>query len=51
MTKLRLLVVGAMLCVPTALFAAPAQACMGEVCDAINYVCAKTITKGQACVK
>ena len=29
--------------------AAPANACMGEVCDAINFVC-ETALKGRQCV-
>ncbi len=29
----------------------PANACMGELCDAVNFVCSKTITKGHDCVK
>lgn len=52
MRKMRILLAAAALSVATAgLTATPAHACLGEVCDAINYVCAKTITKGHACVK
>jgi hypothetical protein len=52
MRKVRILVAAAVLSVATAgLAAPPAHACMGELCDAINFVCEKTITKGHACVK
>ena len=47
--KLKLLLVGSLVAVSTGLFAAPASACMGEVCDAINFVCGK-VTKCHACV-
>ena len=51
MRKLKILVAAAVMSLPLAgLTATPAQACMGEVCDAINYVCAKTIYKGSSCV-
>ena len=50
MRKLRILVVAVLMSVPLAgLTAAPAHACMGEVCDAINFVCAKAF-KGAQCV-
>lgn len=48
MRKLRIFVVAAVMAVPF-VGAAPAQACMGEVCDAINFVCAKAF-KGAHCV-
>ena len=42
MRKLRILVVAVVMSVPMAgLTATPAQACMGEACEAINYVCNK----------
>ena len=44
-TALAALALGATLALP----AAPAHACMGEVCDAINFVCA-TAFKGAQCV-
>ncbi len=47
--KVRILLVGALLGISSGLFAAPAHACMGEVCDAINFVCA-TAFKGAQCV-
>ncbi|HEV2756867.1 MAG TPA: hypothetical protein VG318_13955 [Actinomycetota bacterium] len=47
--KVRILLVGALLGISSSLFAAPAHACMGEVCDAINFVCAK-VSKGASCV-
>ena len=48
--KLRILVVGVVMALPAAGVAAtPAHACMGEVCDAINFVCAKAF-KGAQCV-
>lgn len=48
MRKVRILVAAAMMAVPV-LAAPPAHACMGEVCDAINFVCAKAF-KGAQCV-
>lgn len=48
MGKLRILVAAAVMAVPV-LAASPAQACMGEVCDVINIVCAKAF-KGAQCV-
>ncbi|HEX2296225.1 MAG TPA: hypothetical protein VHN37_13075 [Actinomycetota bacterium] len=50
MRKVRILAVAVVMSVPVAgLTATPAQACMGPVCDAINYVCA-TAFKGAQCV-
>ena len=50
MRKLRILAVAVVMSVPMAgLTATPAQACMGEVCDVINIVCAK-VFKGTQCV-
>lgn len=49
MRKLRILAAAAVMAVPV-LAAAPAHACMGEVCEAINVVCSK-VTKGHPCVK
>jgi hypothetical protein len=49
--KMRLLLVGSVLAVTGGVFPAPAHACMGEVCDAINFVCAKVMKGGQACVQ
>ncbi len=50
MRKLRILVVAVVMSVPMAgLTATPAQACMGPVCDAINFVCGKAF-KGAQCV-
>ena len=50
MRKLRILVVAVVMAVPVVgATATPAQACMGEVCDAINFVCA-TAFKGAQCV-
>ena len=48
--KVRLLVVGALLGVSGSVFATPAHACIGPVCEAINVVCEK-VTKGAPCVK
>lgn len=51
MRKLRILVAVAAMSIATAgLTATPAQACAGEVCEAINLVCEK-VTKGHPCVK
>ncbi|MDQ3957137.1 MAG: hypothetical protein M3273_02325 [Actinomycetota bacterium] len=50
MRKLRVLLVGAMLGISMGAVAAPAHACMSEVCDAVNHVCSRTITKGYDCV-
>ena len=50
MRKLRILVVAVVMSVPVAgVTATPAHACLGEVCDAINYVCGKAF-KGAQCV-
>lgn len=50
MRKVRILVVAALMSLPVAgLTTTPAHACMGEVCDAINLVCAKAF-KGAHCV-
>ncbi len=52
MRKVKLLLASSVLAVgiiPAA--APPAHACMGTVCDVINIVCSKTITKGEPCVK
>lgn len=50
MRKLRVFVVAVMMAVPLAgMTATPAHACLGEVCDAINFVCAKAF-KGAQCV-
>lgn len=43
--RVRLVVVGVVVGLFSALPAAPAHACMGEVCDAINTVCHK-VSKG-----
>jgi hypothetical protein len=52
MRKIKLLLVATVMAVPTlGAFAPPAQACMGEVCESINYLCYKVITKGRDCVK
>jgi hypothetical protein len=52
MRKLKLTFVATLLAIPTVgMFAPPAQACMGEVCDAINEVCYRVLTKGRYCVK
>jgi hypothetical protein len=49
--KVKLLLVATLMAVPTVgMFAPPASACMGEVCEAINTVCIK-VTKGTPCVK
>lgn len=48
--KLRILLVGSLLGVSSVAFAAPAQACIGPICDAINVVCG-VVTKGNPCVK
>ena len=51
MRKLKMLLVATVMAVPTVgMFAPPASACMGEVCEAINTVCIK-VTKGHPCVK
>jgi hypothetical protein len=49
MGKVRVLVVAVVMALPIGVAATPAQACMGEVCDAINFVCAKAF-KGAQCV-
>jgi hypothetical protein len=49
MKRARILVVAVVMAVPVVGAATPAQACMGPVCDAINYVCA-TAFKGAQCV-
>jgi hypothetical protein len=49
MRKMRIVVVAVLMSLPLGLAAAPAHACMGEVCDAINVVCAKAF-KGAQCV-
>lgn len=50
MRKVRIAIAAAVMSVSMAGFAAPAaHACMGEVCDAINFVCAKAF-KGAQCV-
>jgi hypothetical protein len=46
--KLKLLMVAVTLAIPTMVVATPAQACMGEVCDAANWVCGHV--KGWTCV-
>ena len=52
MRKIKMTLVATLLAIPTVgLFAPPASACMGEVCEAINEVCYRTITKGRPCVK
>ena len=49
--KVKMLLVATVMAVPTVgMFAPPASACMGEVCEAINFVCMK-VTKGDPCVK
>ena len=49
--KVKMLLVATVMAVPTVgVFAPPASACMGEVCEAINFVCMK-VTKNQPCVK
>jgi hypothetical protein len=48
--KLRILLVGSLFGVSSVAFAAPAHACMGPVCDAINVVCG-VVMKGNPCVK
>jgi hypothetical protein len=51
MRKVKMLLVATVMAVPTVgVFAPPASACMGEVCEAINLVCMK-VTKGTPCVK
>ena len=51
MRKVKLLMVATLMAIPTVgMFAPPASACMGEVCEAINFVCMK-VTKGDPCVK
>ena len=50
MERARVLVVAVVMAVPIlGMAATPAHACMGEVCDAINFVCAKAF-KGAHCV-
>jgi hypothetical protein len=50
--KIKMTLVATLLALPTVgLFAPPASACMGEVCEAINVLCYKVITKGRDCVK
>jgi hypothetical protein len=49
--KVKMFLVATVMAVPTVgVFAPPASACMGEVCEAINFVCMK-VTKGDPCVK
>ena len=50
MRKVRILAVAALMSLPlVGATATPAQACMGPICDAINFVCG-TVTKGAQCV-
>jgi hypothetical protein len=38
--RLKLLVIATLAAVPAVgVFATPAQACMGEICDSINFLC------------
>ena len=51
MRKVKMLLVATVMAIPTVgMFASPASACIGPVCDAINLVCMK-VTKGDPCVK
>jgi hypothetical protein len=50
MRRVKLLVVATLLAIPTtAISAGPAHACYGEICDAVNLVCAAV--KKDPCVK
>jgi hypothetical protein len=50
--RLRVVVIGMLLAVPTVgVFASPAQACNGEICDGITWLCNNVKVLPDDCVR
>ena len=52
MRRLKLLVIASLAAIPAVgAFATPAHACMGEICDSINFVCNNVKVLPDNCVR